>query len=256
MMKSLKQTEFDSYQKNGFAKVGHKIFTDQDFLSLKNLIDGILAANGKKESSAGLGSMHSKYPEILFWLLSDNILDIAEDILGPHIGYLNSIIWYKKGNTQDKLYWHTDTTGFSKFGLFEDTNLLNLTLSITRSDASNGCLKCLPGTHLQTFTHDWIGPENQLQKSLGSIDEKNLDTTSTVRIELAENEVSIHNVNLVHSSEPNLSHEDRITISTRFFSASKRCYVENFKNTPLPTPFLVRGQDLAGSQLKFLSFSR
>lgn len=255
-MKSLRQTEIESYQKNGFAKVGHKIFTDQDFQSLKKLIDDILLVNGNKDAPTGLGSMHIQYPEILFWLLSSNILDIAEDILGPNVGYLNSIIWYKKGNTPDKLYWHTDTTGFTKFNLFEDTNLLNLTLSITRSDASNGCLRCLPGTHLQKFSHDWAEEKNRLHTSYNSINEKNLDLASAVCLELAENEVSLHNVNVVHCSEPNLSSEDRIVISTRFFSASSWCNIEGFKNTPLPQPFLVRGQDLANSQLKFLAIKK
>ena len=72
-------------------------------------------------------------------------------------------------------------------------------------------------------------------------------------MELDENEASLHNVNLVHGSDPNSSTNDRITLSCRFFSASSRCNVENFlKSELLQRPFLVRGRDVANSNLKGL----
>lgn len=253
-MKSLRINEFESYRKHGFTTVGSKIFAEKDFQALKSTVNNILRFHGNKEASTAVGFLQLTHPEILFWILSDNILDVAEDVLGPNIGYLNSTIFFKKARTNDKAHWHTDTSGFERYNLFEDKNQINLTLSITRSDASNGGLRCIPGSHLQKFNHDWQAPVNDLITNPHSIREDVLDTASAVPMQLGENEVSLHNVNVVHGSEPNLSDDDRITLSTRFFSASSRCNVENFKKSnPNLRPFLVRGHDVANSQLKFLS---
>lgn len=253
-LKSLRQSEIETYQKKGFTKVGHKIFNEKDFQDLKGTVNNILLANGNKESTTAVGFVHIRNPEILFWLLSDNVLDICEDIFGPNIGLWGTTIFYKKANTTDKAYWHKDTSGLIRYNLIEDKNLLNFTISFTQTDARNGCIRYVPGTHLRHIEHDWMAPINGLITNPISIRDEVLDLNSIEYMELNENEASIHNVNVVHGSEPNLSDRDRITLSCRFFSASTRCNIENFKkNNILPRPFLVRGVDLANSQLKVLS---
>lgn len=253
VLKSLRLEEIEQYKNNGFSKVAKKIFTVSDFCDLSSCISKILDANGNKEASTAVGYLHLRYPEILFWLLSDNILDICEDILGPNIGLYGSTIFYKKANTPDKAHWHTDTSGLVRFNLIEDKNMLNLTLALTQVDKHNGCLRYYPGTHLKHFEHDWLATANNLITNPVSISEERLRDMETTFLELSENEASAHNVNVVHGSEPNLSTRDRITLSIRFFSASARCNIENFKkNNILPLPFLVRGQDITNSQIPVL----
>jgi ectoine hydroxylase-related dioxygenase (phytanoyl-CoA dioxygenase family) len=252
--KSLRQNEFESFQRDGFAKVGHKIFTDTDFHTLKTTVNEILIKRNNKATSVPIGNLQFAHPEILYWILSDNVLDIAEDFLGPNVGLLNSTVFYKKSNTEDKAYWHTDTGGFERYQLFEDPKLINLTIALTKADKQNGCLKYIPGTHSRKFQHDYVAPLNDLIKNPSSINEENLDLTSVKYLELSENEASVHNVHAVHGSDPNPSDEDRITLSIRFFSASTRCNVENFKNNNvLLRPILVRGVDAASSGLPFFS---
>ncbi len=253
-LKSLTQNEIKSFQEDGFTKVGHKIFSDKDFQGLKETVDNILMAHGNKTDTTAVGFVHFRNPEILFWILSDNVLDICEDVYGPNIGLLGCTIFYKKANTPDKAYWHTDTARIVRDNLFENKNdLLNMTISLTETSTSNGCLRLLPGSHLKHFPHDWNAPINGLIQNPVSIREEILDLKSAKFMELNENEASIHNVNTVHGSEANLSNVDRITLSCRFFSASHRCNVDNFiKNNILPRPYLVRGNDVANSQLKGL----
>ena len=253
-LKSLSPNAIKAFQEDGFTKVGHRIFNDKDYLELKETVNNILLANGNKAESTAVGFVHFRNPEILFWVLSDNILDICEDLYGPNIGLLGCTVFYKKAHTQDKAYWHTDTSRIVRHNLFENKdNLLNFTLSFTETDISNGCLRYVPGTHLKHFAHDWQAPVNGLISNPVSIRDEVLDLSSVKHLELSENEASVHNVNVVHGSEPNLSNRDRITLSCRFFSASTRCNVENFiKNDILPRPFLVRGKDVANSQLKGL----
>lgn len=254
VLKSLRASEAENYQKKGFTKVGHKIFTDQDYQNLKTTINDILIRNGNMEKTTAIARAHILNPEILFWVLSDNVLDICEDVLGPHIGLFSCALFYKKARTNDKAYWHTDTSGLVRYNLVEDTNLLNLTISFTRTDVANGCLRYLPGTHLAEVKHDWLAPENGLITYSMSVSDEQLDLSSIEPMELNENEASLHNVNVVHGSEANLSDRDRITLSCRFFSASNRCNLENFeKHGIMPHPFLVRGQDVANSHLKVLS---
>lgn len=253
VLKSLRAFEAENYQKKGFTKVGHKIFTDQDYQNLKNTIYDILARHGDMQKTTAIARAHLLNPEILFWVLSDNVLDICEDVLGPHIGLFSCALFYKKAHTDDKAYWHTDTSGLVRYNLIEDTNLLNLTISLTQTNVENGCLRYLPGTHLTEVKHDWLAPENDLITYSMSVSDEQLDLNSIEPIELNENEASIHNVNVVHGSEANRSDRDRVTLSCRFFSASKRCNLENFeKHGVRPQPFLVRGQDVANSKLKVL----
>jgi hypothetical protein len=253
-LKRLHQNELDAYDRDGFTKIGHKIFVDQDFQSLKNTIDEILIKRNNKSVSGPIGNLQFAHPEILYWVLSDTVLDIAEDFLGPNVGLLSSTIFYKKPNTPEKANWHTDTGGFEKFQLFEDPKLINLTIALTRTDRKNGCLKLLPGTQTRKFKHDRVASLSDLIMNPSSISEENLDLSEMKYLELSENEGSVHNVHVVHGSDPNCGDEDRISLSVRFFSASSRCNVEGFKkNTNFFRPMLVRGRDAANSGLPFFS---
>lgn len=251
--KSLQQDEIEAYQQKGYVKVPRKLFNGKDYNALKETINNVFAANGGKRASTAVGYVHFRNPEILFWVLSENVLNIAEDILGPNIGLWACTLFYKKAHTNEKAYWHKDTSGLIRYNLFEDRNLLNFTIALSDADVSNGCVRYIPGTHREHIEHDWVAPKSEFISNSLSIRPELLNLSSAENMELNENEVSLHNVNVVHGSEPNLSDRDRIILSLRLFSASTRCNLENFeKNNLLPRPFLVRGKDLANSQLKVL----
>jgi hypothetical protein len=251
--KSLTDEEIKSYQNDGFTKCSHKVFTDDDYAAFKKVVYDVLKNNGYEEKSKVMRAPHLEHPEFLFWLLSDNVLDLAVDVLGENVGMASCSIFFKKAHTLDKAYWHKDSNNLFALDLYEDKNLLNLIISFSECNLASGCLYYAPGTHLKKLDHTWVAPANDLIEYSLAIDEKEIDLNSIRHLELKENEASLHNVNVVHGSEPNQSDHDRIILSCRFFSASKRCNLENFrKNGIWPLPFLVRGHDSAGSGLKSL----
>lgn len=249
---SQEQKEF--YQKNGFAKIPEKIFTDEDYKAFKDLILQILREKNPAGESTAVPSLHAHYPEVLFWILSDNVLNAVEDILGPNIGFWTSTVFYKKPQSAEKAYWHQDTAYVYRYNLFEDKNLINMTISFGKTDIEAGCLRYIPETQNQWRTHDLLAPKSDLITYNSAIREEQLATERAVYMELDENEASFHNINTVHGSEPNRSAHERITLSCRFFSASSPCHLEQFRTAGLwPSPYLVRGEDVAESCLQRLS---
>ena len=101
--------------------------------------------------------------------------------------------------------------------------------------------------------HDKISPVEDVIMAPSSISEEKLNLSSMVYLELEKNEASVHDVRVVHGSDPNPSPHDRMTLSLRFFSASTRCNLEGFKNSKMIRPFLVRGVDAKNSGLPFFS---
>ena len=253
---SLAPEDLAYYSQNGFVKVNHPVFSETDFASYSKKITEIKNAELPQNNSSAISSAHWKYPELLYWMLSDNVLDIAEDILGPNIGLWTSSIFFKRAHSTDKAYWHQDIANVYRYKLFENRNLINFTISLTKTDRESGCLQFLPGTQKFQIEHNFKAPKSDLISNNNAIDPTSLNTNSAVLIELDTNEASVHNINVVHGSEANTSDRDRLTTSFRFFSASEGCNLNSFKVLgPHSAPFLVRGMDLTASGLKRLAFS-
>lgn len=129
------------------------------------------------------------------------ILEIVRKIIGPEIIVQGSLYLNKYPNSTAFFPWHQDGH-YSKLKFSESTTVW---LAISESNAENGCMKILPGTHrLDRLDHVEIYNENSLLKNGGEIIEK-LDESKARNVILSPGEMSIHQNSIIHGSLPNTS---------------------------------------------------
>jgi len=101
---------------------------------------------------------------------------------------------------------------------------VSLWLAADRSDAENGCLRVVRGSHLQTLREP--GGEDGAAGMGTHTDEDARGLGERVDLELEPGDASIHHPNLVHASGANTSDRRRCGLSVRYISTDVRCLSE------------------------------
>lgn len=241
-------------KQDGFAKVDNPVFTEETFNNFRKRIYQIIKAESPGLESSNITDLHIRHPIVLKWLISDEVLDLVESAIGPDFAFWTTSIFYKGPNSNEKAYWHKDIYGLDTNTLFSRNEIYSLLISVDVSTIESGCVNYLPGSHVEKYKHDAVTPDNSLFESLSMIDPAGLPVKTAVPVLLQQNEASFHNINTVHGSEPNRSSQGRALVSAKFFPADVECYLKNFNG--ITKPYLVRGTDIANSQLKPLALPK
>jgi len=162
-------------------------------------------------------------PHLLFtWL--DRIvhhpvlLDAVEDLIGPDILVWSSSLFIKDARDPAYIAWHQDSY---TYGL-EGTSLVTAWVALTDATPENGAMRFLPGSHrLGRLAHDETRGEHDLS-SQGETVRLTVDEVQAVDIVLRAGEASLHQFELVHSSNPNRSDGRRIGYAIRYFPPTMR----------------------------------
>jgi ectoine hydroxylase-related dioxygenase (phytanoyl-CoA dioxygenase family) len=135
------------------------------------------------------------------------LLDAIEDLIGPDIMLVTSAIWAKNAHDSAFVTWHQDSAYFG----YEPMDVWGAWVALTDSLVEHGCLRYLPGSHLQPeMRHiETYHPDNLLQRGQQI---PGIDETGAVDAEVQAGEASLHHFRLAHSSKPNTSDHRRIGI--------------------------------------------
>lgn len=162
------------------------------------------------------------------------ILDVVEDLLGPDLLVWGSSFFIKEPHDPAYISWHQDST---YWGL-SHPDIVTAWVALSVSDAPNGAMKVLPGSHLRDqLPHKDTFAENNLltrgQEVAVEVNEKD-----TVMMPLQPGEMSLHHVRIVHGSEPNRANYRRLGFAIRYVPT----YVRQTAG-PKDYAMLVRGVD-------------
>lgn len=110
-------------------------------------------------------------------------------------------------------------------------------LALSTADEESGCMKMVPGSHLQgKLDHqDTVDPNNVLHRGqtvAGVVEEQAIACT------LKPGEASFHDSWTLHASQPNKSSDRRIGLNVQYMTPDMKQTVN-----PHETSLLVRGQD-------------
>ncbi len=148
------------------------------------------------------------------------VLDAVEDVLGPNIMLLGSSLFAKKANDPRFVSWHR--------------KLPRGSLS-TDSNEQNGCVRVLPGSHLDVLAHEErIEANNMLARGQTILD---IDESAAVNLVLRPGEFSLHAERTAHASAPNVSGQRRIGLACFYIPP----HVASIKDRR--SALLVRGVD-------------
>ena len=180
-----------------------------------------------------------------------DVLDVVSQIIGPDIILWGCQAFCKPGGDGMEVPWHQDGH------YWPIRPLANCTawIALDDSTAENGCLRVIPGSHRaqRLLEHERDDREGLVlnRKLLDGA----LEESEAVDVELEAGQLSLHDVYMVHGSNPNRSEKRRAGVAIRYmpatsvfdrtvFEPSERAgYRIDFATRPL---WLVRGENREG----------
>jgi ectoine hydroxylase-related dioxygenase (phytanoyl-CoA dioxygenase family) len=239
----LTEHDVEFFRTNGYLLPGTQLFSEDKLSRLEEIFNEHLADKGDKLSDE-LDTPHYRDERLLDFLLSDEVLDTIEPLVGPDIALWSSHFISKDPFTGRATPWHEDSAFWE--GRFDRYDHI-VTIWLALEDGSfkdNGCMRVIPGSHLNGGFSDNYEPtdiaEQTFHAGLAGVDED-----QAVYFELKRGEFSMHDGRIVHGAKANTSPVRRTGYTMRYFPSSVRMQpVEINEGWKI---WLARGRDLAGN---------
>ena len=203
-------------------------FERDGFVIFREVLDAALIA----EADQHVEWLLRKHPELSgedlgtqllardpFWvrLVSDDrLLDIAERFVGPDIALFASHYISKPPYAGKPVLWHQDAAYWN----LEPMNVVTLWLAVDDSDAENGCLRVVPGSHKREIEQMRDRPD--IESVLGSEVAVEVQEHEAYDMVLRAGDVEVHHPNIIHGSNANLSPRRRCGLTIRYIPTSTR----------------------------------
>ncbi len=209
----LKEKVKEQYERDGFAIIKNVIST-----GLAKEIQNHVTWLSKKYPNTRAEAFHHNMlihdPFIHHILDQRTILDIVEEIIGPNIALFGAHYIAKKPFSGQPVGWHQD----GSYWPLEPMEVVSVWLAGTQSTKENACMKIIPGTQNKRL----LKPSEMIKLDTEeyvldlAIHPDDIDEKSSLDIELAPGDISIHNPFIIHGSNANISNEWRIGLTLRY----------------------------------------
>jgi len=145
---------------------------------------------------------------------NERLLDAVEDLLGPNLLCWDTTVFPKPANSTQYISWHQDIT---YWGL-DSGEVCTAWLALSPSTTESGCMRVIPGTHLQDVVphKDTFSEQNMLSRGQELAVDVNED--HAINLELQPGQASIHHAKTFHGSNPNQSNDRRIGFAIRYMT--------------------------------------
>ena len=161
---------------------------------------------------------HLLFPWLADLVRHPPIVDAVASLLGPDLLCWNTNIFCKEPRDPGFISWHQDSI---YFGL-SDTCGLTAWVALTQSNPGSGCMRVVPGTHRNRELPHVERPSRNNMLTRGQEVAVNVDEAEAIDLILEPGEMSLHDLLIVHGSNPNESDGRRIGIAIRYIPTSTR----------------------------------
>lgn len=236
---SLKET----YEEQGFVSPVD-VFTDAEIQAYRDAFDALEKREGKEKCQVGLQARH--FDEEFIWNLATDkrVLDVMQALMGEDVMLLSTHFFCKYADPESKAFvaWHQDIT---YWGL-EPPIAHTAWIAIDDADVENGCMRFIPKSHKNGIaTHDKSKREGNLLSINQEIPDELVDDRSAVDVILKAGQMSVHDGQLFHASNPNRSTRRRCALTVRYIPPhTKQVNLNSIKQAW--QPILLRGEDRFG----------
>lgn len=216
MPKVLSQADLDTYKEQGIH-FSVSLFSAEEADVLFKKFEALEASQGGRLSQRVNTKCYLTVPWIQDLVRDPRILDVVEDILGPDLLCWSASFFAKGAKDSSFVSWHQDAT---YWGL-DATDVLTVWVALTPSRPENGCMRVVPGSHKSQVAHvDTFDEKNLLSRGQEIAVKVNPDEALDVVLEPGQ--ASIHNVLIVHGSEPNGADYRRVGFAIRYIPTRVR----------------------------------
>jgi hypothetical protein len=239
----LTNDDVEFFRTHGYLLPRRQLFSPAKLERVEAIFNDHLRDKGDKLSDE-LDTPHYRDDRLLEVLLSDEVLDTIEPLVGPDIALWSSHFISKDPYVGRATPWHEDSAFWEgRFDRYDSIVTLWLALE-NASTRENGCMRVIPGSHLNGGFSENYEPTDMTEQTFHA-QIADVDETRAVDFELQRGEFSLHDGRIVHGAKPNTSAMRRTGYTMRYFPTSVRMQ---------PTEinegwhiWLARGRDLAGN---------
>ena len=239
----LNNDHVEKYRADGYLILDKPLFPPPRFDALKARFE-MLIENWQQtmdKSPEHIVGPHLFDPKMFDWLMDDVILDLIEPLIGPDIGIFSSQFLCKPAGVGKVVPWHEDASYWRD--KLQPVTVCTVWIAIDPSTRDNGCMRVIPGTHLNAGRQHHEVPDRSKSALSYGIDVQTINESKAVDCVLEENQCSLHDADLVHGSNANTSGRRRCGYNIRYFPTSVKVS-ESFQFKT----YLARGKDRGGNQ--------
>jgi hypothetical protein len=254
----LTPAELAHYGERGYVVPSYRL-PDDRVAGLRRTLDALIAANpGVRPENLVNVHIEGRNPEGMqgsadFLALSREpaILDVVEQLIGPDIVLWACSIFCKPAGDGKAIPWHQD----GHYWPIRPLATCTVWIALDRSDTGNGCMRVIPGSQRGGVLHAHLTEERDDAVFTQRIEDEAYDPRTAADIVLDPGQMSMHDVYLIHGSEPNRSPRRRAGVAIRYMPASSVFEHKlmapsaatgvrvDFSKRPL---WLLRGRDRSG----------
>ena len=227
------------YEKDGYIQVNQPVFAADKFARLKAIFEEDL----QRYPEAELDMIHTRDERLMEFLLSDEVLDLVEPVVGPNIGLWASHLICKEPFQGKATPWHEDSTYWNG-RISTMVGICTVWLAIDAANPENGSMAVIPGTHVNGFSDYETVANKEGNIFHAQILPDQIDETAAVYFSLGPNECSLHESRIVHGAKANTSPHRRAGYTMRYFPTTSKLIPERNIGHRV---WLARGEDIAGN---------
>lgn len=238
----LSPEQIAQYDKDGYALFHQPVFAPDKFMRLKEIFEENLVLYGEDN----LDVIHFRDPRLLKFLLSDEVLDLVEPLIGPNIGLWSSHFISKSPFKGKATPWHEDSAYWDG-RISTMAGICTVWLAIDEATPANGSMGVIPGSHANGFS-SYVAVEDVGANIFPTeIDPSALDESQAIYFSLSPDECSLHEARIIHGANANTSPNRRAGYTMRYFPTTTQIYPEANPGHKL---WLARGKDIAGNHFE------
>ena len=234
------QDTVQTYAEEGFL-TRVDLFSESEIGHFRDCFDELEAREGREKCQIGLQARHLD-EEFIWQMATDSrIIDAMQALMGEDIMLLSTHFFckYPDPSASKFVAWHQDVT---YWGL-APPEAHTAWVAVDDSDPENGCMRVIPGSHKNGIaTHGESAKGGNLLSVNQEIPDELVDTSQAFDLELKAGQMSIHDGQLFHASNPNTSNRRRCGLTLRYIAPHVKQVELNSLGTRYPT-ILIRGED-------------
>ena len=257
-MAGLTASEIETYRRDGLV-VPSFCLDDARRERLDAAVERLVAANPDVPPEYLIGPHIARpddrdpelHREFLDLCLDPAVLDLVEAVIGPDIILWSSGVFCKPPGVGREVPWHQD----GQYWPLRPLATCSVWVAVDDSLPENGCMRYIPGSHAprRLYRHEHAGGGDLVLNQQVSPSE--FDPGTARDDALRAGALSMHDVHLVHGSNPNRSGSRRAGYAMRYFPGttlydremdvgqSSDIGVSDFAQRPI---WLARGVDRTG----------
>jgi hypothetical protein len=254
----LSSKEIGNYRDQGFVIPQYRV-PDEQLARLRTALDNVIAANPNTRPEK-LVSVHITESgtegvsgdDVFLEIARDPVIvDLVEQLIGPDVILWGCQAFCKPRGDGMEVPWHQD----GHYWPIKPLATCTVWIAIDDSVIENGCLRVIPKTHQSRELYLHLKEDRDDVVLNQRVRSELFDESTAVDIQLQAGQMSLHDVYLIHGSNPNRSTRRRAGLAIRYMpgtslfdraakaAGSNAGYTVDFSTRPL---WLLRGSDTTG----------